>query len=231
MIFSRERRQSLIATSCWRNIGVWGGGANRCEKLKIYVHCRNCPVFSSAGRSVFEKVPPSGYLADWRREIAAASKESDERSRSILIFRIYKEWYAFPVRILNEISSDRSVHKIPRNTRSSIEGIVNINGEIKLCYSLQEILGTKADSSKNYHKNGVINRRLIVAELGGYEYVFRVNEIKGMAWFSDHELLPAPSTIDSDHSELLLGILQMDALHVAVFNADMLQDWLEKVAL
>ena len=43
---------------CWNRIGVWGTETPRCPKLEDVVHCRNCEVYSAAGRLVLERRLP-----------------------------------------------------------------------------------------------------------------------------------------------------------------------------
>ena len=46
---------------CWNRIGVFG--QRSCPELLSCVHCRNCSVYSAAGHSLFERLPPSALGA------------------------------------------------------------------------------------------------------------------------------------------------------------------------
>lgn len=41
---------------CWNRIGVQGDRS--CGRLVEVVHCHNCPIFSHAGRMLFDRAPP-----------------------------------------------------------------------------------------------------------------------------------------------------------------------------
>ena len=38
---------TVVVSDCWNKIGVNGDGT--CRELVKFIHCRNCPVYSSAG--------------------------------------------------------------------------------------------------------------------------------------------------------------------------------------
>jgi len=50
---------------CWNRIGVEGEGDHSCIQLKTVIHCRNCPIYSSAGRGLLEREAPPEYLDEW----------------------------------------------------------------------------------------------------------------------------------------------------------------------
>lgn len=231
MIMDQTNNKTAPGTDCWNSIGVWSHVTERCEKLDEYIHCRNCPVFSDMGRSVFERTAPSGYLTEWRKAIATKGVEDQESTNSVLIFRVKQEWYALPTEILSEVANERPIHRIPRNMNRFISGIVNINGEVKLCYSLEELLDIKVATRKsdNFEQHQI--KRLIVINLGDSQYVFLVNEVMSLQWYGESDLTPLPSTLNVNNAELLLGSVRKAHLQVAVFDIAKLQERLEGAVL
>src|ERR1700733_11671904 len=63
-------------SDCWNHIGV--AGDRSCPELETFIHCRNCPVFSAAARTFFDRPAPEGYLAGWSRWLMG-SAEQDAR--------------------------------------------------------------------------------------------------------------------------------------------------------
>ena len=59
-----------VDDDCWNRIGVYGDRS--CPELSTFVHCRNCPVFAAAARSLLRPPRPEGYLAEWVRWLADA---------------------------------------------------------------------------------------------------------------------------------------------------------------
>ncbi|NOX91112.1 MAG: hypothetical protein GXP18_01275 [Gammaproteobacteria bacterium] len=217
---------------CWNTVGVWSRARRKCEKLTEYTHCRNCPVFLEIGHSVFEKVAPPGYLAQWRKDIAARESCDISQNNSVLIFRAGHEWFALPANVLGEIATERTIHRIPRNMNRFISGIVNINGEIKICYSLSELLDMSSiddidKKSINHHKPG----RLVVIELDEIQYVFLVDEVKGLYWYGDSDLLPVPATLSAENALLLSGSINRFNHQIAIFNISRFQEKLEGAVL
>ncbi len=218
-------------TNCWNTIGVWSRAKNKCDKLTEYVHCRNCPVFLEVGHSVFERVAPSGYLSQWRKEISEKEITNNSKDNSVLIFRVGQEWFALPAVALGEIANERTIHRIPRNMNRFISGIVNITGEIKVCYSLRELLGLSSISGINKKEDKHKPKRLVVIELDEKDYVFLVDEVKGLYLYSDSDLLPVPSTLDAANALLLLGTINQFNHQIAIFNISKFQEKLEEAVL
>jgi len=176
---------------------------------------------------VFERVAPSGYLSQWKKEIAEKESHDNSKNNSAFVFRVDHEWFALPASVLGEIATERTIHRIPRNMNRFISGIVNINGEIKVCYSLHELLelghADHANEETNKHKPG----RLVVINLAEVHYVFQVDEVKGLCWYGDSDLLPVPATLNTENSLLLLGSINQFNRQVAVFNIKGFQEKLE----
>jgi len=227
----KETKVFSHISNCWNTIGVWSCAKKKCDKLEEYVHCRNCPVFLEVGHSVFEKVAPSGYLSQWRKEISAKESFDNPKDNSVLIFRVGHEWFALPSVVLGEIANERTIHRIPRNMNRFISGIVNINGEIKVCYSLSELLGLSSVSGENKKEDKHKPRRLVVIELDEKDYVFLVDEVKGLYLYGDSDLLPVPSTLDATNALLLLGSINQFNHQVAIFNISKFQENLEGAVL
>lgn len=107
---------------CWNRIGVRGNGT--CPELAKYVHCRNCPVYSSVGTHLLNRRIPPDYRQEWTRHVSRTSRmesraspalalcetsfdpaERDSRRLSLLIFRLGVEWLALPTHALQEVAA------------------------------------------------------------------------------------------------------------------------------
>jgi chemotaxis-related protein WspD len=230
MTTARRNKKTALNERCWNTIGVWGRSTEKCPELDKYTHCRNCPVFAEASHSVFEKVAPSGYLTQWKKEISARAAIQESKKNSVLVFRVHNEWFAFPAKVLNEVANERTVHRIPRNMNRFVSGVTNINGEISICYSLKELLGI-SDIDDYRTIEAKKPKRLVVISLSDVSYVFCVDEVKGLCWFSDAELNAVPSTLSENNSHLLLGSFDQSGNCVAVLNMSNFQERLERAVL
>ncbi len=84
--------QDLRSNACWNEIGV--AGDRSCLELKTYTHCRNCPVYSRAGRQLLQRQAPAGYLNEWTNLLTHHQEEQPLNTISVGIFRLGGEWLA-----------------------------------------------------------------------------------------------------------------------------------------
>ena len=49
---SEQELRSFSLDDCWNRIGVWSRAGATCPKLDDVTHCRNCSVYSDAGRRI-----------------------------------------------------------------------------------------------------------------------------------------------------------------------------------
>jgi chemotaxis-related protein WspD len=169
-------------SDCWNRIGVGGDGS--CPELKAHVHCRNCPVFSSAARAFFDREPPEGYLASWTHTLASPEESIDRDRASIAIFRLHDEWLGMNISSLVEVTTPKPVHRIPHRGNDVLQGLVNIRGQLRLFVSLYGLLGIDvpnawwrdaADAAGSAAKG-----RFIVYQAGAESWVFPADETAGV---------------------------------------------------
>src|SRR2546423_6970639 len=81
--------------ACWLEIGLYGDGS--CPELQKHIHCRNCPVYSSAGVRLLDRPLPEGYRGEWTAHFAREKQKQIPPARtSAVIFRVHSEWLALP---------------------------------------------------------------------------------------------------------------------------------------
>jgi chemotaxis-related protein WspD len=211
---------------CWNTIGVWSSASEKCEMLSRVVHCRNCDVFSRAGREVLERIPPGGYVTQWRNEIAKQLEKSDTGLSAIMMFRLGNEWFAISIKHLEEVAELRSIHRIPHNVNTNIIGVVNIGGEVDVCYSMGSILGVE----KGEKQDGAY-QRLIVTNYGNNRFIFPVSEVRGMTRYSVADIQSAPSTLGDGKSSLIYGVIKDNDKQVTILNIEKLCQHLLEVAV
>jgi chemotaxis-related protein WspD len=191
---------------CWNRIGI--GGDRSCPELKTHIHCRNCPVYTSAARRFFDRPAPPGYLDEWTRWLADAG-ESDESERAarrdghhrrddvgVLICRLGPEWLAFRTRAVVEAALPKPVHRIPHRTNAVLRGLVNLRGQLQLCFSLYGLLGVP--EPRGDEEEGVASRRRLVVLRDAERlewWAFAVDEVHGVEHFARAALQGVPSTL------------------------------------
>jgi chemotaxis-related protein WspD len=212
---------------CWNRIGVFGDRS--CPELLNCVHCRNCPVYSAAGRSLLERLPPGDYLQEWTTVLAETKRGSEsstlsadgsvvrsDQSLSVMIFRLARELFALPVGVFLEVSSPFVVHSVPGRSNQLFLGMVNVRGEIMLAASLTNLLGLSVERGSGPQAAG----RMAVAGTPAGKWVFPIDEIYGIYLFNRDDVKPAPVVItNADHS-YACGVFQWQNRSVALLDPD-----------
>ena len=147
------------------------------------------------------------------------------------MFRVNDEWFALPSRCLHEIAEKRSIHRIPRNKNTDIRGVVNISGEVRICYSLKSILGVKDSSKAGSKSNDITAGRFIVTILNDEYYVFDVEQVNGLSLYSENEVLPVPATLQYSGGNMISAVINQNKNNIAVLDIDKFQRNLEGISL
>lgn len=182
---------------CWNRIGV--SGDRSCPELETQIHCRNCPVFSSAARGFFNRPAPSGYLAEWTRILAEPTEQIASDDVSLLIFRLHGEWLALGTRVVAEVTALRPVHRIPHRSAGLIEGLVNLQGQLQICVSLHKLLGADpqslVDQPPSEAQGPAAQPRLVVIRKDSETWAFPADEVPGIHRLPRGGLRNVPATL------------------------------------
>jgi chemotaxis-related protein WspD len=217
---------------CWNQIGI--AGDRTCPELNQFVHCRNCPVFTAAARTFFDRPAPEGYLADWAKWLArSAGQETDDagvaedqdgtvsegEAVSVLIFRLGEEWLAFRTNAVASVTVVQPVHRVPGRSNQVFVGLVNLEGQVQLCVSLHGLLGIAAQGSSS---------RLIVLHdqargetwAFGADQVLKVQRVPRSQWHSPPATLANPAVAFSQAvvswSDRSIGVLDERRIFAAL---------------
>ncbi|HBE20607.1 MAG TPA: chemotaxis protein CheW [Cyanobacteria bacterium UBA11149] len=191
-----------ILQDCWNQIGVMGD--RTCSQLKTAIHCRNCSVYSAAGRSLLDREAPSEYLEQWTRILAEIPDREDQINNwalvrasdtiSAIVFRLGKERFALPVNVLQEVTTPSTIHTIPHRSNKLFLGLVNIRGETMLCASLKASLNL--EYTEELKAIDVMStKRMFVVEYNQNKWVFPVDEVHGIYRFHLNEFKDTPTVI------------------------------------
>lgn len=199
---------------CWNQIGVMGD--RTCGELKTVIHCRNCNVYSAAGRSLLERDAPPDYLQEWTNILSEASTQQvgvgegtlvrATDTLSVIIFRLGNERLALPVNILQEVTSPYSIHTVPHRSNNVFLGLINIRGETLLCISLRDLLGLEP-ATASADSQTMSPQRMIVAGKSETKWVFPVDEVYGTYRFHLNEFKAAPVVISKASEAFTKGVI------------------------
>ncbi len=220
--------------NCWNKIGVYGD--RTCKELETVIHCRNCPVYSTAGRSLLERDIPVDYLNEWTATLAeiqtppplAIGNQSAVRigraadTFSAIVFRLSNELFALPVGVLQEVTHPSAIHTLPHRSNDLFLGLVNIRGEILLCASLSHLLGLETVTEPLSSDS---NCRMLVVGKNG-KWVFPVDEVHRIYRFPLNEFKATPVVISRSKETYSQGVIDWHHKKVNYLNAELLLDTL-----
>ncbi len=207
--------------ACWKTIGVWGREEPRCPKLKEVIHCRNCDVFTQAGRNLLERDLPEDYKGEWSKVLEEKKEEERLGTLSVVIFRIQGEWLALPAGIFAEVIDVGIIHTVPHRQKMALLGVINVNGEIQLCVSLERYLGISPDRASKDNDEKSYGRMLVVNK-DGEQWAFPVDEIHGIHFVYPDLFQNIPVTVAKAKTHFTKGIFMWEDKYVAILDDDLL---------
>jgi len=216
---------------CWNQIGVEGDRS--CPELKTVIHCRNCPVYSAAGRSLLEREAPQNYLNEWTNILATTQSDHSlsqssttdaqlAETISVMIFRLGGELLALPVFLFQEVAQPCRIHTIPHRSNELFLGLVNIRGEILMCISLEHLLDLDAIAVSPHQVSSVIPKRMVVVAKDEERWVFTVDEVSGIHRFQLDQLQAAPVVISKATEAYTKGVIRWQGHKVNYLDSDLL---------
>jgi chemotaxis-related protein WspD len=209
--------EALAIDACWRQIGVWG--SSECDKLKQHVHCRNCPVYSSAALQLFDRPMPVDYVEHWTKYLRRSHTSTRDKTESVFLFRLGTEWFALPTSVFIAVAENKTVHSLPHRRSNVVRGLVNIRGELIICVSLSEALGLEGAAESQPQARRLMLARMLVVEGDGGRLVFPVDEAFGVHRFSIVELQPLPLTVAKATQIHTRGVLPWEDKSVGVIKS------------
>jgi chemotaxis-related protein WspD len=207
---------------CWQKIGI--AGDRSCQALSRYVHCRNCPDYSSRGRTLFDQEMPGDYRRQLSEELARAVSAVVEDAVSVLVFRAASEWFALPSLVFQEVAPYQKAYVLPFRSGALLAGLVNVNGELLLCVSLAAALGIPVDEKAA--PGG--KPRLCVVRTGRERFAFAVDEILGVRRISAGRLQPIPTTLAKSPSAQVASCFKLDGRTVGLIDEKRLFNSLDR---
>ncbi len=204
--------------ACWNEIGVYGNG--KCGELQQFIHCRNCPVYSSAGTQLLNRQLTSEYRRERTEHFALEKRLAVPGRISAVLFRISNEWLALPTQAFQEVAERRLVHSLPHRRQGIVLGLVNIRGELLICVSLGRLLGLERIAPRETLRKS--QERLMVVSWEGNRLAFPVDEVHGIHRFQPAELKAPPATVAKSSPTWAEGVITWRDRSVGFLDANTL---------
>lgn len=171
--------------------------------------------------SLLARRPTDDYLEDWKRTLMVEpSFHETENKASVVVFRLAREWLALKTICFKEVAYRKNVHRIPHRNPKILLGVVNIEGVLRLCVALHELLNIEYSISKS--SKGFRTERMISIAQNKEFWVFPVDEVQGIhVW--DLELLQnVPINISKSTANYLSGVMLIDQRSIGLLNEELI---------
>ena len=189
---ARANPERIRLDDCWNRIGVRGDRS--CERLATCLHCHNCPVHAAAAVALLDAPLDADHLQRWTAHVAAAAPQPDRDSLSLVLFRVGDELFALPTTLFDEIADLRPIHSLPQRRGGIVLGVCDVRGELRVCLSLQRMLGIEAVPPAARSRQ-LQESRLLVLRFGASRAVLPVDAVIGIERVPQRALQPLPSTL------------------------------------
>lgn len=108
---------------------------------------------------------------------------SEERATtlSVLLFRVRNTWLALKTIWFVEVANLGPICAVPFRTNRYFRGLVNVNGELLLCFSLVDVLELTEAEQAAPPTGTYYPPRILVIQRDGDRYAFVTDEVAGIA--------------------------------------------------
>lgn len=209
----------LTLDDCWNRIGIQGDQS--CERLVEYLHCRNCPVYSDAARVLMQRRVPAAYAQEWAEHFAAPLAAERVGERSMMVFRLGREWLGVPTGCLVRITDQTPAHRLPHRSNAVLTGIVNAGGRLTAQFSLAALLSIDQQPASDITDRRRYARSMLLA-LGAHTLSVPVQEVHGIARYRAADVMAVPATVNRGVARYLDGVSAVGTMQVGLLDAGLL---------
>jgi len=139
---------------------------------------------------------------------------------SVIVFRVRNKWFALRTILFYQVTDGILVHTIPGKTSRHFRGIVNVGGELQLCFSLADIL--EITEPAEVIPEGKNSPRLVVVGDEEKRFAFPVDEIMGVHAIFAADREATSSTPAECGAHLCRRILSVEGKQVGLLDEDKL---------
>lgn len=208
---STKKKNLVTIDDCWNRIGVWSKtDVERCPKLAKYVHCRNCNIYSAAGRKLLNRDLPDNYQDEWTKAFSEEKEKELVGAKSAFVFRAGLEWLALDASLIKEVIGMGPIHTLPHLTNNVLRGVVNVHGKLEICVSIGAVLGIDRLEERELDAQYATPERLVVVFQKNYILTFPVSEVIGIVRYTRDMIRELPVTVSGSKAVYTMGILCLE---------------------
>ncbi len=181
-----------LVDDCWNKIGVRGDRS--CPELKQAIHCQNCRVFGAASQAFFDRPHLPSYRRELTTLVAEPPSARQSGTRPVVVFALGEELFALDTRCFVEVTAPRRVQRVAHRHNRVFLGLVSVNGQLELCFSLANLLNVARGSELRAEDA----RLVVIEDLRGRRWVFQADRVLGVERMPENALAEPPATLAQD---------------------------------
>ena len=167
------------------------------------------------------------YLEEWEAIISEVPEAAqDYKEIPVVVFRLGDQWFGLAVNAFLEIATLRKINTIPHKTDPVILGIVNLRGQLRICFSLHKLLDV--EESVSLAEDRVYYSRLVAISCEEGTWTFVVNEVDSIYTVDFLHLSNIPVNISLARENYLKGVAEINDRKVYIIDEEMLFNSLKR---
>ena len=183
------------------------------------------------GSNLLGRPHPEGYSEEWVESLKHHTIEESIPRQSLLVFRIQGEWLALPSHCIKEVTKATFIHTLPHTNSNVLLGISNIQGELLVAISMQNLLGipNSTEAPKKSHDFSRYARNVVFGS-GKNVFVFPVDEIHGLTYIKLDKIESVPMSILKSLKNYFSGIFALpeETLSIGLLDERLIIDSLNE---
>jgi len=187
------------------------------------------PLSESSADRLLRRRAPADYLIEWEAFVGKAKEEAPaSHICATVIFRLGHEFLAVPAVVVGQVTDLKPVHRIPHQRGRIVQGLVNINGQLRPFVSMVNFLevGKDTDVSESSAKHS-----MMVFEKEADIWAFGVSEVCGIHHTDMRQLKNVPVNVAKSTANYLKGVFYWNDHSVGYLDDELLFFSLRKLLI
>lgn len=218
---------------------VWGEAKYSLLKDNTSLDSRGKRGFSQENQAdlpsaaqLLARISDKEYVDEWTLLIQKEKLTEDNVSEhSVIIFRLDEEWFAISTLVCAEVAHSRKIHHLPHRSGPVFLGVINLQGQLRLCLSLAHLLQIEEQMKQNEEVKIQKYHRMIAIRKEHNFWVFPVDEVYGIFRCDISQLQNVPITVSKSKANYFKGVFSWEGKNVGYLDEDLLFSGFQRMTL
>ena len=176
-----------------------------------------------SANKLLERKPDESYILEWSRLLQEQKNEvvrTDEKS--VVVFRLGREWLGMATVIFHEVAERRMIHKIPHRGGNILMGMANLRGQLRICVNMHNLLEIEASHQQNQQSSSVIYQRMLAIQSDDEFWIFPVDEVYGIHRYDPNNVENVPVTVSKSTANYITGVVTWNNMNIGILDEELL---------